>query len=307
MEYFVKINDVKELNNYEISNLGSIRKLTKKGVYAFPPDICKIIDRTLNKEVIFEVHYLKDTIRRKVADTLIYSFLGLDLQKSEYKVEFIDDDYTNITASNISITSRNFRDIYKRRIQKACEFSYKNSVDFTPYENIFITRLVSVLSSYELPKVIINDVPVHYIENFNRKFYKLINMRYRSFCIPQKVLFSSNSFYIIDFFIPSLNVGFEIDGLHHYFNDDQLSYDKSRDNELMQRYNVNIIRIRNPDLDRESIEFIVGIIDQLYREQLINHLSKKLSKLIDNSTIKFNMNGGSYYWNKIKKYSAINL
>lgn len=297
---------MRSLDNYEISNLGRIRKLSKSGSYVYS-DSHRIINRNLNREVMFEIHFLKNTVRRRLVDTLVFSFLGLDLQSNEYKIEFIDNDYTNVNTSNITITSRNFRDINKRKIQKACEFSYKNSITMTNYEKVFFKGLQSVLSSYQVPKIEVKDIPTHYIENFNKKFYKLVNLTYRSSCIPQKVLFSSSSFYILDFYIPSLKIGFEIDGLHHYFNYEQLSYDNFRDDELLDRYEVKIIRIKNPELDNDSSKFILDRIDSIYNEFLMMFLSKKLGRLIDNTTVKFNTIGGSYFWNKLEKYSSINL
>jgi very-short-patch-repair endonuclease len=53
--------------------------------------------------------------------------------------------------------------------------------------------------------------------------------------------------YILDFFCPKAMLAIELDGLHHY-EENQMEYDNER-TEFLRQYGIEVLRISNADVD----------------------------------------------------------
>jgi len=65
--------------------------------------------------------------------------------------------------------------------------------------------------------------------------------------------------FILDFYSPEIKLGIEIDGDSHFTDDKSLFKDKSRDNILLRRYGIKILRFTNLEI-RQSLEGCLEII-----------------------------------------------
>jgi len=65
--------------------------------------------------------------------------------------------------------------------------------------------------------------------------------------------------YIVDFYCPSKSLVIEVDGGHHYYDDNQITIDKERDQYLEGPRKLKVIRFTNDDV-LTNIDCVIEII-----------------------------------------------
>jgi len=250
MEYWVNIDadiysgDKKYLDRFQVSSYGNVRLNPSKVRNPHVLDSWKfsLYNDTKRKvrRVKFEIVGIR-SINLNFLPLLVSSFVGVF--DDEFKFELIDSDYRNVRIDNIKVGGR--------RVDRIAQFRYENLLVSTKYEDIFdyvVNALVGLLRTQ--PKF--GSFPFEYrgvgtmVRNRREKICK--NLRKGNSVQLQKVMFTPRSFYLLDFYIPFLRLGVEVDGFHHVVDKRQFKYDVSRDRYIKENYNICIIRIPNPTL-----------------------------------------------------------
>lgn len=86
--------------------------------------------------------------------------------------------------------------------------------------------------------------------------------------------------YFIDFYLPSVRVGVEIDGYHHYYNADQFEHDLDRTADLYREFQIILIRVPNNDVDSLSQESLFNIIEYCFDRAGSGSLKLMLKKKV---------------------------
>ena len=96
-----------------------------------------------------------------------------------------------------------------------------------------------------------------------RAAIKRLQVARAGICSEVLVAFSGH-FYFIDFFIPSLNLGVEIDGYHHYQLDKAVD-DYIRTSEILEkRTSMEIIRFPNKNIEQMTIGDVRSLVELCY-------------------------------------------
>lgn len=91
---------------------------------------------------------------------------------------------------------------------------------------------------------------LHYMTRHEALFeaiLKILSINY----IPQHIIMTEHSFFILDFYLPDLNICFEIDGEDHKQN---TLYDKRRESFCFDVYKIDTYRITNKELKNNFVE-----------------------------------------------------
>lgn len=105
---------------------------------------------------------------------------------------------------------------------------------------------------------------------YNDKFlflYRAMLKRFniaRSGIASEVLVVTKDKYYFIDFFIPTLNMGIEIDGYHHYYDTETLLDDFVRSKDIFDSRDTLIYRLPNNDIESLTRDQLLDIIDKCY-------------------------------------------
>jgi very-short-patch-repair endonuclease len=150
----------------------------------------------------------------------------------------------------VEVTQKQLEEIFNSNISTQTKKSIKNKVDkrLKKLQKKLHNDQVKYLSDLELRGLaerFRNDLirKQTEAEKVFKAILKSLHVEYEF----QKVFFTNNSFYIVDFYIPNKNTVFEIDGGYH-FNIEQRKLDSRRTTILKNKGIFQVYRFTNKDV-----------------------------------------------------------
>lgn len=170
----------------------------------------------------------------------------------------------DVTLQNLRVNNRSLkwplriRDNKIRTVQETLFFDkwdYTLSKYSSYLDNKYYNKWTSLIKFAEFSTKYIN-----HFNNYYRSYIRNLQSG-RLGIVPEVLAIPKSDYYFIDFYIPSIKLGIEIDGYHHYYNFDTLTNDFSRSADLFRSNKTKIYRLPNNDVTRFVEDDILNILE----------------------------------------------
>lgn len=211
--------------------------------------VCPI--ETAKPRIVVSIPNKKDSHEEMLVTAFLRSMLGIDkeeISRCKYKIGYTGNNPSNISSASVTINGNSIR--------KACEYRYYNAGKETEFEKKMYSAWINIITNLGKRFKFYKKYQCESLEDKNAppSVRKIRNQIIRDLKAPRLSLISqkffpsyvNQSFYLLDFYLPCVQIGFEVDGLHHFKNKKQVHHDNIRTAELDRMYNVDLVRFPNP-------------------------------------------------------------